>query len=412
MKIKSFLLPQLIFLFSLVVIFNSCQEEQFQNPLEEADDQFISEEINDKYIVVLDAEAIGYPADYRDRSKAELTDFIFRKAELLLQQYGDLDAISSIDYVYTHSIIGYAGGMSAESARQMALDPQVKYIEKDVMIGLAKPDGKGKPGNDGGQPAETTPWGINRVNGQNGSSYTWNGVAWIIDSGIDSDHPDLNVNTSRGYNAFASGKDSKSTDDGNGHGTHVSGTIGAIDNTIGVVGVAAGVTVVPVKVLSSRGSGSISGVIAGVDHVAENGGPGDVANMSLGGSALTSLDDAVKAAASGSGVIFCIAAGNDASHAGSYSPARANGPNVYTISAFDSNDKLASFSNYGTPPVDYSAPGVGILSCYKGGGYATLNGTSMACPHAAGVFLFGSTPNTSGTITGDKDNIPDPIIAR
>ncbi len=411
MKINSQFFTRLLCIFSLVLILDSCQEEQFQSPLQEADNQFVSEEINDKYIVVLNAEAIGYPADYMDRSKSELADFIFGKAELLLQKYGDLDAISSIDYVYTHSIIGYAGGMSAEAARKMESDPQVKYIEKDVMIGLAKPDGKGKPGNDGGQPAETTPWGITRVN-VDGTAYAGSGLAWIIDSGIDSDHPDLNVNTSKGYNAFSSGKDGKSTDDGNGHGTHVSGTIGAIDNTIGVVGVAAGVTVVPVKVLSSRGSGSISGVIAGVDHVAENGTSGDVANMSLGGSALTSLDDAVKAAASGSGVIFCVAAGNDASHAGSYSPARANGTNVYTISAFDSNDKLASFSNYGNPPIDYSAPGVGILSCYKGGGYATLNGTSMACPHAAGVFLFGSNPNTDGTITGDKDNTPDDIIVK
>lgn len=301
------------------------------------------------------------------------------------------------------------GGMSDATAEQMRLDPKVKSVEKDAIMSLGKPDGAGKPGGGGTtQPTEQTPWGITRVNG---TTYTGSGAAWIIDTGIDTDHPDLNVTASRGYNAFTAGKDSKSTDDGNGHGTHVAGTVGAIDNTIGVVGVAAGVSVIPVKVLDSRGSGTTSGVIAGVDHVAAYGSTGDVANMSLGGGASSSLDAAVSSAAANSGVIFCIAAGNDASFAGNYSPARVNSTRVYTISAFGSGDNFASFSNYGNPPVDYSAPGVSIYSTYKNGGYATLNGTSMATPHATGVFLFG-TPNTDGTVKNDKDSNPDAIIKR
>src|SRR5690606_33275660 len=148
----------------------------------------------------------------------------------------------------------------------------------------------------------------------------------------DLDHPDLNVNTSRGFNAFTSGKDGKSLDDGNGHGSHVAGTIAAINNDVGVIGVAPGATVIPVKVLDSRGSGSYSGIIAGVDHVAANGSNGDVANLSLGGPASAALDNAVKAAAQ-TGVKFALAAGNESQNANNVSPARVNGANIYTISA-------------------------------------------------------------------------------
>ncbi|MCK5102731.1 MAG: S8 family serine peptidase, partial [Cyclobacteriaceae bacterium] len=227
---------------------------------------------------------------------------------------------------------------------------------------------------------------------------------------IDLDHVDLNVDASRGFNAFASGRDGKSLDDGHGHGTHVAGTIAAIDNEVGVVGVAAGATVIPVKVLNSRGSGSYSGVIAGIDYVGANGEPGDVANMSLGGPASQALDEAVKDA-SERGINFCLAAGNDSDDANNYSPARANGSNIFTISAMDANDNWASFSNYANPPVDYCAPGVSIKSTWKGGGYNTISGTSMATPHAAGVLLLGEANIVDIVkVNGDPDGNPDPII--
>jgi subtilisin family serine protease len=282
------------------------------------------------------------------------------------------------------------------------------------MITFAPPCGtpKGGPcdgggGGGGGSDSQETPYGITRVNG--GVTYTGNGVAWILDSGIDLDHPDLNVDASRGYNAFTSGKDGKSLDDGNGHGTHVAGTIAAIDNTEGVIGVAAGATVIPVKVLGARGSGSYSGVIAGINHVAANGSSGDVANMSLGGPVSQAVDDAVKNAAQSSGVKFVLAAGNESDDANNHSPARVNGNNIYTISAMNSNDSWASFSNYGNPPIDYAAPGVSIKSTWKNGSYNTISGTSMAAPHAAGVLLLGN-PSTNGTVSGDPDGNADPII--
>ncbi|MCH8124195.1 MAG: S8 family serine peptidase, partial [Bacteroidetes bacterium] len=248
------------------------------------------------------------------------------------------------------------------------------------------------------EPSESLPPGITRVGG--GQIYTLGKTAWVIDTGIDLDHPDLNVNENRGFSAFTKGKD-KSMDDGNGHGTHVSGTIAAISgNGIDVVGVAAGATVVPVKVLSSRGSGSLSGVIGGVDHVAANGGIGDVANMSLGGGISQALDDAVVAASST--VKFVLAAGNSSDDADNYSPARVDGSNIYTISAIDIDDNFAWFSNYGYPPVDFAAPGVSILSLWKNGGMNTISGTSMAAPHVAGVLLWGNVDSD-----GFAQNPPD-----
>lgn len=318
----------------------------------------------------------------------------------------------SIKNSFNHSVVSFVAELSDEQLESLRKDENVSYIEQDRIVTFAPPCGTPNGGpcdgdGGGGSDSQETPYGITRVNG--GVNYTGNGVAWVIDTGIDLDHPELNVDASRGFNAFTKGKDGKSLDDGDGHGTHVAGTIAAIDNDQGVVGVAAGATVIPVKVLDSRGSGSYSGVIAGVDHVGANGSSGDVANMSLGGPVSQALDDAVKNAAQSSGVKFVLAAGNESDDANNHSPARANGNNIYTISAMNSNDAWASFSNYGNPPVDYAAPGVSIKSTWKNGGYNTISGTSMAAPHAAGVLLLGNA-STDGTVSGDPDGNADSII--
>jgi subtilisin family serine protease len=305
-----------------------------------------------------------------------------------------------LKHTYENTIRGFAMNASAQGvANMMARNPRIAFCEQDQVMSVIQ--GK-KPGGGGTtQPPETTPWGVTRVGGGlTGSTRK----AWVLDTGIDLDHPDLNVNTTlaRSFVNESGG------DDGNGHGTHVAGTIGAIKgNGIGVVGVAPGVQVVPVKVLDRRGSGSNSGVIAGVDYAAANFAAGDVANMSLGGGFSQALNDAVIAAAS-RGLKFALAAGNESTSATTKSPASANGPNIYTVSSFAQGDRWSSFSNFGNPPVDFAEPGSSILSTYKGGGYATLSGTSMASPHLAGLLLLG-TPRSGGTVTGDPDGNPDTI---
>ena len=317
---------------------------------------------------------------------------------------------------FAKSIMGVAVQLDDNQVAALRSDKRVAYVENDKIVQFAPPCGTPNGGpcdpdtgggdGDGGSSSQETPWGITRVNG--GIAYTGSNVAWILDSGIDLDHPDLNVNASRGYNAFTSGKDGRSLDDGNGHGTHVAGTIAALDNNVGVIGVAAGATVIPVKVLGARGSGAYSGVIAGVDHVAANGSAGDVANMSLGGPVSVALENAIAAAAQ-TGVRFMLAAGNEAQDANNVSPARVNGNNIYTISSMAQGDNWSSFSNFGNPPVDFCAPGSAIKSTWKSGGYNTISGTSMATPHAAGVLLLGNA-STSGTVNGDPDGNPDAII--
>jgi len=310
----------------------------------------------------------------------------------------------AVGHVYENAIKGFSFRGSAAAAEQIAKNPDVAYIERDEvvhlppfeMVDMAKPGSGG-----GGSGSQVTPWGITRVGGPgDGTGKT----AWVIDTGIDFTHPDLNVDTARSAN-FARGN---SADDGNGHGTHVSGTIAAINNGSDVVGVAAGATLVAVRVLDNSGSGTTSGVIAGIDYVAANanGKNGDVANMSLGGGFNQSLNDAVTNAAS-KGIKFAVAAGNDGANATNYSPASVSHSNVYTVSAIGTNDCLTSWSNYGSP-VDVAAPGASILSTRNGGGTTTMSGTSMASPHVAGLLLLGAV-HSDGNACGDPDGKADPI---
>ncbi len=306
-----------------------------------------------------------------------------------------------ITQAYGKAVRGFAANLTEEQVVSLQRDDRIAYLEQDqtVSVTMGGPPG----GGGGGDTGQSVPWGITRVGGP--VNYSGSGRAWIIDSGIDLDHPDLNVDVANSE-TFLGGN--STPDDQNGHGTHVAGTVAAVDNSIGVIGVAAGAPVVAVRVLDRRGSGSTSGVIAGVDYVAGKAGSNDAANMSLGGGVSTTLDNAVIAAANS--CPFALAAGNESDNALNHSPARAglNNNKVHTVSAMNSSDNFASFSNYGSP-VDYCAPGVGVNSLDKNGGYGNgWNGTSMASPHVCGILLLGSI-STDGTVNNDPDGNPDPI---
>jgi subtilisin family serine protease len=383
--------------------FSSCQTDEFETAVNEETlvETSASQAIEDQYIVVLKKESmngrLSPAADYAQRQADMKSVVLSMFANARLSE----EAIAN---VYSSTVYGFAARMDAGMLARIQKNENVAYVEQDQLVTLAPPSEEEASASS----TQEVPYGILRVNG--GAAYGGSSVAYILDTGIDLDHEDLNVDASKGFNAFTRGWDSKSLDDGNGHGTHVAGTVGAIDNSVGVIGVAAGATVVPVKVLDRRGSGSYSGVIAGVDHVGANGQSGDVANMSLGGPVSQALDDAV-VAASDKGIWFSLAAGNDGDDSNNHSPARANGAYIVTISAMNIDDYYASWSNWGNPPVDYCSPGVSIKSTWKDGGYNTISGTSMAAPHAAGVLLLsGGNTKTDGTVNGDPDGDADAIL--
>jgi subtilisin family serine protease len=315
--------------------------------------------------------------------------------ELLTGNFG-----GQVSHVYQTALRGFAVRMTEAGAAAMGRQSFVKYYEKDAVVRTMQGN---RPGG-GGSSGQTIPWGVERVGGpKSGVGKT----AFVIDTGIDLSHADLNVDLARSANFVTRGKNSP--DDGNGHGTHVAGTIGGKNNDIDVVGVAADANLVAVRVLDNSGSGTFSWVIAGIDYVAANGKPGDVANMSLGAkSTNTSLDDAVKKAAD-KGILFAIAAGNSGEHSKDYTPARVEHTNVYTVSASNDSDFRASWSNWGIPPVDFAAPGVGILSTRKGGGTTTMSGTSMAAPHVAGILLLGGVRSDGVVKNKDPEGNQEPI---
>ena len=402
MKQKFFLISAL----AGMLAFTACEKEVAQEVIQPEDEMLeLTDPMNGQiipghFIVVLKDDASKFKssseASYSDRVN-EVKAF----AESMMQTKSSSDF--EVQKAYAHVLKGFSVKMSDADMEALKKDGRVKYIEPDMHI--MRPPWENDGGDDDPSGGQEVPYGITRVGYGSGAGK----VAWIIDTGIDLDHEDLNVDGSRGFNAFERGPDAATLDDKNGHGSHCAGTVAALDNEVGVVGVAAGATVIPVKVLDKRGSGSTSGVIAGVDFVGAHAAAGDAANMSLGGGVSETLDNAVIAASS-NGVYFALAAGNESDDANNHSPARAEGQYIWTISAMDSNDYFASFSNYGNPPVDFCEPGVSIKSTWMEGGYNTISGTSMAAPHMCGILLMtNGNPKTDGYVIGDPDGNPDPI---
>ncbi|HSQ30707.1 MAG TPA: S8 family serine peptidase [Gemmatimonadaceae bacterium] len=296
---------------------------------------------------------------------------------------------ASIRFVYQNALKGFAAQMSRAAADALARNPQVSYVEQDQVVNAITTETLS-----GG-----SPWGIDRIDAHAGldSAYNYSltgaGVtAYIIDTGILTTHTEFGGRATGGYTAISDGN---GTNDCNGHGTHVSGTVGGV-----TYGVAKSVSLVAVRVLDCSGSGTVSGVIAGIDWVTAHHATPAVANMSLGGGASSSLDDAVRNSIT-SGVSYAIAAGNGnsagvAQDACNYSPARVT--EAMTIGATDRTDTKASWSNYGSC-VDWFAPGVGIKSAWNTSTTATntISGTSMATPHTTGVAALYLQANPSAT---------------
>lgn len=352
-----------------------------------------------------------------------------------------------VGYVYGTALDGYAAAIPDVRLAMLRADPRVALVSEDravttlgtVMAGEPVPavvrDARA-PSN----PTETIPTGITRAKAPAGSAgatgIDQSGapfVVAVIDTGIDPTHPDLNV--VGGVNCSSG----SSWADGNGHGSHVAGTIGAKQNGTGVVGMAPGVPLVAVRVLNNAGSGTWSSVACGIDWVAANAAgsaatgnkPIRIANMSLGGTGTDSRceDDALHLAicnATDAGVLFTVAAGNDAANFATFVPATY--AEVLTVTAMadfdglpgalakptcrtDQDDTAADFSNWVTTSntADQAhtivAPGVCIRSTYKSGGYATLSGTSMASPHAAGAAALYLIKNPTATRDGIRSGV-------
>ena len=356
------------------------------------------QEIGGQYIVVLKQEANSLStlgeSDISNgkEMRAMASEIKSRGAEIL--------------NIYRHALSGYTikVGDNPDLLRGLKEDPRVATVEQDQKVRIF---------------SQVVPTGIERIGASPlntnvaktttqakgvGSSSVNADIA-ILDTGIDMNHPDLNVYAQKTFVAGTS-----TANDDNGHGTHVAGIAAAMDNSIGVVGVAPGARLWAVKVLDRSGAGALSDVIAGIDYITGHANEIDVVNMSFGCQCdSTALNSAVNNAVS-AGITFVAAAGNSGQDASTFSPA--SNPNVIAVGAiadsdgrcgglgpstqYGNDDTFATFSNYG-PKVTIAAPGVNILSTYYGGSYTTLSGTSMAAPHVAGAAALykASHPNAS-----------------
>lgn len=350
---------------------------------------FTSTAANGTYIIMLnDDVAAGRVMQSADQARVATTQ-LFRKYSIADQQ---------LDQVLNAIHTGFIARLTPAQAAELKGDSEVQLIERDRVITLDQ-------GCFTVVAPSTAQWGVRRVGVGDGTGKR----VWIIDTGVDPDHPDLNVDQTLSRSFIT---DETSIEDNNGHGTHVAGIIGALNNNRGVLGVASGVSIIALKALNGEGSGNASGIMRALNYIGQNAQAGEVVNISLGTDTISlALDNAVRTLAE-RGILFAIAAGNDAIKANLSSPARVNAPNVFTISAIDSLGRFASFSNFGNDVIDFAAPGVQIVSTFSQGRYARLSGTSMAAPHVAGILVLnGASIKSKGTALNDPDGTPDPIAA-
>jgi subtilisin family serine protease len=367
---KSLILFAFIALCVAIVILPVVQSQGNGNGKDQGKFRRAERRIQDQYIVVLND---------------NVTDVDLEASRLAQTYFGD----RSNGYTYRSALKGFSVRMPEQRALRLAEDPRVAFVEEDSEVIASTTQ-------------TSATWGLDRIdqrdlplNGTYNYTPTGSGVtAYIIDTGIRATH---NEYAGRVISGFTAINDGRGTDDCNGHGSHVAGTVGGT-----TYGVAKNVTLVAVRVLNCNGSGTTSGVIAGIDWVTSNhtGTNPAVANMSLGGGASSSLDTAVNNSIN-DGVTYAVSAGNSNADACTQSPARA--PNAITVASTTMADARSSFSNFGTC-VDIFAPGSSITSAWATSDTATntISGTSMASPHVAGVaalYLEGDPTASAATVT-------------
>ena len=329
--------------------------------------------IANQYIVVLDEDAQGPEADPGAAAA---------RAEQVIQR----TPAGRLTFVYSAALSGFAAEMTEEEAVALSRDPDVLFVEEDSVVEAFATQ-------------TNATWGLDRIdqrdrplNGTYSYTSTGSGVnVYIIDTGIRRTHTQFGGRAFVGFDAI---RDGRNTSDCNGHGTHVAGTVGG-----STYGVAKAVRLFAVRVLNCSGSGTTSGVIAGIDWVTRSRIRPAVANMSLGGGASSSLDTAVRNSIN-AGVTYAVAAGNSNANAGNFSPARVG--EAITVGSSTSTDARSSFSNFGSV-VDIFAPGSSITSAWSTSDTATrtISGTSMATPHVAGVaarYLQSNTTASAATV--------------
>ncbi|MGW6010504.1 S8 family peptidase [Streptomyces sp. NPDC055210] len=349
--------------------------------------------IADSYIVTLHADAA-------QAGSAE--------GRALAEEYG-----ATVERTYRKALNGYAVEASAAEARRFAADPAVASVVQNRVFSIRTT-----------QPAPPS-WGLDRIDQAAlplNRSYTYDDTAgegvtaYIIDTGVRITHTDFGGRASYGYDAV---DNDNTAQDGHGHGTHVAGTVGGTS-----YGVAKKAKIVGVRVLNNSGSGTTAQVVAGIDWVTSRAVKPAVANMSLGGTADTAIDTAVRNSIA-SGVTYAVAAGNETTNASTRSPARVT--EAITVGATTSTDAKASYSNYGAV-LDLFAPGSSITSAWGTGDSATntISGTSMATPHVTGAAALYLADNptagpaavqsalvaaaTSGVVTGPGSGSPNRLL--
>ena len=332
----------------------------------------------------------------------------------------------NLGHVYQHVFKGFSAYLPDAAIDALLQNPLIESIEVDQVVQAC------------GWPSGTpyvVPTGVDRIDAESSTTQDYSGVnVAILDTGIDPDHRDLNV--AGGVRFYTRGvvvkSDSNFADD-SGHGSHVAGIVGAKDNTYGVTGVAPGATLWGVKVLDSRGYGTVASIAAGIDWVVDQGGAIDVINMSLGLWSESSVLHAAVQGAVSAGIVVVVAAGNDGLDVYGEDGTLGGGddfipaayPEVITVSAMvdtdgipgglgsstldGPDDSFASFSNYSetADAIDLMCPGVDIWSCWYDGSYVELSGTSMAAPHATGLVAryIAETPDDAGDVTAIRSGV-------